>query len=372
MDKKEGASLLKKRINTFEVYKKKALFFSKVFVFIILSNFSSNLRLFSDSSNDIIDKIPDFMKADKKNNNFIFNITNQTALNINDKGNLIYNYPSDLFYPYDNLIIQANYFFPINKTFSIGPSFFNDNYFKIFHNENSLEVSDINLFFNTVILGGLSFKFTPYHSKLKIPILLFTVDFGPGIEINNNSIDGDGLRAKFGGFNSLAIVLPIFPINLFIFDVNIFSILASDSPLGWVPGLALRNILLVRFDFTNFFSKKIALGLKLKNSFNFTLTGKPVMGDLESQYAYDRLELYLYYKGIKGLEFAQGYGFEYITFARDPDFYLAHKIVSEISYKINFFKISFNHSINFFSKNAKNGYPINKFEIFITISNMNF
>ena len=329
-----------------------------------------NLNLYSDNTEDMLKKIPDFLKADKNKNNFIFNISNQMAVNINNTGNLSYNYPEDLFYPYNNLIIQANYFFPVNKTFSTGPSFFNDTYFKIMHNINSNEIYSINFLFNSVILGGISFKFTPIHPKLKIPFLLFMVDFGPSIEINNSITDGDGLRAKFGGFNSLALFLPVMPINLFIFDVNIISVMATDTPIGWFPGVMVRNIFLLKFNFTNFINKNIGIGLKIKNSFNFTLTGKPSQDNLESQYTYDRVEIFLFYNGIKGLEIGQGYGFEYITFARDPDYHIAHKVVSEISYKKDFFKISFNHSLNFFDNNVLYGFPTNKFEIFIIFSNM--
>ncbi|HOV12686.1 MAG TPA: hypothetical protein PK771_00205 [Spirochaetota bacterium] len=335
------------------------------FIFILIT-----LNIFSDVTGDIKEKIPEFLKSDKNKNNFFYNITNQTVLNINSNGNLMYNYPVDIFYPYNNLIIQANYFFPVNSSFLVGPSFFNDNYFKIFHDTDSLDTNSVNFIFNSVILGGISFKFTPIHKKLKVPFLLFMVDFGPALEINNNKVDGDDLKIKFGGFNSLAIFLPIMPANLFVFDVNIFSVMATDTPIGWFPGVMVRNILLLKFNFTNFINKKIGLGLKIKNHLNFTLTGKPDLYDLTSQYTYDRLELYLSYGGVKGLEINSGYGFEYITFARDSEYHIANKIVNEISYKKDFFKIVFNHSLSFFDGKFDYCLPVNKFELVMIFTNM--
>jgi len=290
-----------------------------------------------------------------------------TNLTLNNNLDLLYNYPDDKFYPSNNLIIQLNTMFPVNKQFSIGPSFFNDSYFKLY--KDSINTGTI-LNFNSIIMSGINFIFTPYHPKLKIPFMLAMIDFGFSCEINNNESDGDGFTAKIGGYSTQLLVFPLMPINLFIMDVNIVSVMSVKTPGGNMPGIMDRNILLVKFKFTDFFNKKIGLGLRLKNNFNYTLTGKPDLYNLASQYTYDRIETSFYYGGIKGLEIHTGYGFEYITFARDPLYFIAHKLVNEISWKFSFFKFVASYYLSFWDNKLQNMNPSHKFELNISFSNM--
>ncbi|OHD21770.1 MAG: hypothetical protein A2Y34_12415 [Spirochaetes bacterium GWC1_27_15] len=275
----------------------------------------------------------------------------------------MYNKPSDKFYPSNYLMLQAFYIFPVKKYFGIGPSFFSENVFKIFHYEDSIDTKSININFNTIILGGLSFSFMPHHPKLDIPLLIFFVDFGPSVELNNITDDGDNLAAKFGGYTSQFLTIPLMPWHLIIIDINIFSVMATQTSLGWFPGILNKNFFSLKFSFFNFIKKNVNSGIRLKNTFSFILTGKPSINDLTSQYTYDRLEFSLFYGGVKGLELHLGYGFEYITFARDPEYHIANKIIGEISYEKNGFKISLKHFLIFWDANIQNGLPVNEFEI---------
>lgn len=337
-----------------------------LFVFIYFSIFNvlyaENDSALDNNKNEIFEKL----RLKKEKNNTFLNISNLFTLGINDKGYLMYNKPLDKIYPTDYLMIQGVYIFPLTKSFGIGPSLFNENVLKLLHYEDSADSKSVDFLFYSIILAGISFAIMPYHKRLNIPLFILMLDFGPGIEINNDIEDGDELVPKIGGYAVQSIILPIYPINLFITDINVFAMLATNTPIGWFPGIYVRNIFIMKFAFFNFINKKVDSGFRLKNTFRYTLTGKPSLTDLTSQYTYDRLEATLYYGGIKGIEMHFGYGFEYITFARDPIYHIANKIVSELSWEKNGFKIMVKHFLIFWDKRFPNGFPANQFDIAIS------
>lgn len=346
--------------------KKVLIFF--FLVFLILNLYSKPDR--TTDKEEIFEKLR--LKLDR--NNAFLDISDLFTLSINNKGNLMYRKskkiikPIDKIFPTNYLMLQARYIFPVKKAFGIGPTLFNENVFKILHYEDSTDKNSTDILFYSIILPGLSFTIMPYHSKMNIPIFMLFVDIGPGIEINNDKQDGDGLVPKFGGYSVQTIILPIMPVHLFVMDINVFAVLATSTPIGWFPGVFLRNIFLMKFAFFNFANKKSNSGLRIKNSFRYTLTGRPSLIDLTSQYTYDKLDVTLYFGGVKGLEIHAGYGFEYITFARDPIYHIANKVISELSWEKAGFKILFRHYLIFWDKRFPNGIPVNQFDIMISYS----
>ncbi|MCG8572443.1 MAG: hypothetical protein MJB14_20110 [Spirochaetes bacterium] len=323
-----------------------------------------------------MNEIKEKLTLKKNQNNLFFSIINDTQLSVNDDGSLMYNKPEDKIYPVDYLTLQVFYTFPVNQQFGLGPCLLNQNTFKLVHHSNDTDAQAVDLLFNSVILPGINFTFTPYSKKLGMPILLFSLEIGPGIELNNNIDDGDKLFIKTGGFSNQVLILPIMPIHLFIMDINSFAVMATNTPDGWYPGLRIRNYLLVKFAFFNFLAKDMNSGVRIKNTFSYILTGKPSLSDLTSQYTYSKLFTTLYFGKIKGIELHLGYGFEYITFARDPAFHLGHKIHSEISWKKGGFNIRFSHSLIFYEKlisdTLNDGLPVNQFQLYFAFEKSRF
>ena len=307
------------------------LFFTCFFVSI--SAFSQ------DNTNDnqsYLDKI--FLN--KKNNNTYFTISNSTNFHINNKANIMIKRDTDLFQPYNDTQIQVGYHYPINNNFAIGVSGFFQNVLKFYYeNENNNDLSNITIQFNGIILPGVSLRLTPIIKKINMPLFLMIVDFGFGAEITNNLDMNPDFKVKFGGFCNQFLLLPIMPANLFITDINIFALMATDTPNGWYPGVLVKNILIIKFSFFNFILKKSDSGFRIKNILSYILTGKPDIYNLESQYTYNKFYSTLYFGYLKGLELHLGYGFEYLTLARKSEWHFANKVYSELSWNKNGFSI---------------------------------
>ena len=314
------------------------------------------------------DTTPD-LTLDPDNNNSFFRIDTGFSIDVNDRGELSYHRygpddEDDFFYPTANIRLQAAYLFPVHRTFNTGPSIFNDNLFRVFHHNDDREfLQSMQMTFNSVILPGISFQFTPYSARLNMPVCVLQIDAGPGFEINNNREDGDDLNWKAGGFCTQTLILPVMPVHLFVMDVNIIAILAVNTPSGWFPGVIIKNHFLMKFAFFNFVNKKAGSGVRLKNIYSYTLTGKPSLTDLSSQYTYNRFSATLYFGALAGLEIHQGYGFEYITRARENTFHTGHKLVSMILWSKNNFRISFTHTLEFWDSGINNAVPLNSFDI---------
>ncbi|HBD94454.1 MAG: hypothetical protein A2015_06520 [Spirochaetes bacterium GWF1_31_7] len=303
-------------------------------------------------------------ELDKKNNNTFFQIQNKTSLNFNDNLKLLFTKPQDKWYPRNELIIQAHYTLPINRDFGLGPSLFNQSYINISKDENSNTLESTSVTFENVTLAGLSLVFTPFIPSINKPAFFLMIDFGPGISINNNFSTDSELHVMPGGYSTQLLILPLMPIHLFILDMNLVSIMATTTPAGIMPGVRLRNHLIIKFSFMNFVNKELKSGLAIKNIFSHILTGKPFTNDLSDQYTYNKLFASLFWNGLNGLEINSGYGFEYITFARAPDYHIANKYFTEITYKKNNFTIGLKHSIIFWSNGITHGNPINELEMY--------
>lgn len=294
----------------------------------------------------------------REDNNFFFYVSNTSSVSVNNKFNLLYKRPSDLWYPRNDSIIQSYYTFPVNRNLGLGPSLFSQNIIYLSNDGNNDIVN-----FDSIILAGMSFVFTPFIPKINKPALFFFIDIGPAVVINNNKVHNENLNAMIGGYSSQLIILPIVPIHLFVMDMNVLSVVRTETAAGIMPGVRLRNQFLARFSFLNFIDKSIRSGIKIKNIYSFILTGKPSDNDLANQFTYDKLFISFFWNGLKGFEIENGYGFEYYTPARKSDFYTAHKFFTEMSFNKNGFTIGVKHSLNFWCDKIKSGTPINEFEV---------
>lgn len=321
----------------------------------------SSLYLFSKDVSMDVDDILDKILLKKENNNVSFYISNTTNITVGDDATILIKKPDDVFYPYNDTQIQIAYHYPINRNAAIGCSGLFQNVVKMFYDDPSTDFPSFQ--FNGVILPGLSFRFTPFLQKINMPLFLLTADVGFGAELTNNDEISGAMTAKFGGFLNLFLLAPIVPVHLFITDMNSLAIMATDTPEGWYPGVRIRNILNIKFTFFNFINKKVNSGIRIKNIFSYVLTGKPDLYDLTSQYTYDKLFVTLYYGGLKGVELHLGYGFEYLTLARDPSYHLAHKVIQEISWQKNGFAVVFKHTLAFWDGGISKGFPSNEAEI---------
>lgn len=340
------------------MFRKYSIIIILFFKFLIYSNDSTTDK---DSKN-----IRENFELKKENNNLFFQISNSIELMINSQGKLMINKKEDIFQPSNNFQLQLNYFFPLNKYIAIGPSLFTQIYSKIFYDIKEDLNEEFVFQFSSVILLGICFRITPYIKKINMPAFLLIIDFGPGVELSNSKEIFPEPFAKFGGFTNQILILPLIPYNIFIMDINIFSIMATYTIYGWFPGIRERNIFIFNFSFFNFIRKKANSGLRIKNIFNFILTGKPDIYDLSSQYTYNRLFVSLYWGTIKGFEINSGYSFEYITFARSPIYYIANKIFYEIIWYKNGFNISFKHTLSFWDQKFITGFPVNEFEVYLS------
>lgn len=275
---------------------------------------------------------------------------------------MLYNRPSDRWYPKNDLIIQGYYTFPVNRNFGLGPSLFNQNLQYLSHDESKTD-GNVTLNFDSIILAGLSFVVTPFIKKIDKPAFFFLIDIGPAVVLNNNQNHSSDFTAMVGGYSSQVVILPLMPVHLFIMDINVVSIVRTDTPIGIMPGIRVRNQLLIKFAFLNFIDNRIKAGVKLKNIYNFMLTGNPSVGDLSNQFTYNKFYFLAYWNGLKGLELSSGYGFEYYTYANESLFFISHKFVNEISFAKKGFKLSFKHSLIFWDDGIVNGQPHNEFEV---------
>jgi len=328
-----------------------------IVIFILLSS----LRLFSKDASTDANAILDKILLKKENNNVTFSISNTTNITVGDDATILIKKPDDVFYPYNDTQIQVAYHYPINRNAAIGCSGLFQNVIKMFYKDVSTDVPSFQ--FNGVILPGLSFRFTPFLQKINMPLFLLSMDIGFGAELTNNDEISGAIAAKFGGFLNLFLLMPIVPAHLFITDINSLAIMATDTPEGWYPGVRIRNILNIKFAFFNFINKKNNSGIRIKNIFSYVLTGKPDLYDLTSQYTYDKLYVTIYYGGLKGVELHIGYGFEYLTRARDPSYHLAHKVIQEVSWQKNGFAVVFKHTLAFWDGGVSKGFPSNEVEI---------
>jgi len=321
----------------------------------------SSLYIFSKDASTDANVMLDKILLKKENNNVSFSISNTTNITVGNNASILIKKPNDVFYPYNDTQIQVAYHYPINKNAAIGCSGFFQNVLKIFYEDVSSDI--LSFQFNGVVLPGLSFRFTPFLKKINMPIFLLSMDVGFGAELTNNDEISGAMTAKFGGFLNLFLLAPIVPAHLFISDINSLAIMATYTPDGWYPGIRIKNILNIKFAFLNFVNKKINSGIRVKNIFSYVLTGRPDFYDLTSQYTYNKLFVTLYYGGLKGVEFHIGYGFEYLTLARDPSYHLAHKVIQEISWQKSGFAVVFKHTIAFWEGAILKGFPNNEAEI---------
>jgi len=303
----------------------------------------------------------------RNSNNFFFHISDSTELNINNNGQLSYRHDRDKFYPQNVLFLQGNYIFPVNKVFGIGPSIIFQNIFKIFHEADSTDENSTVLQFNNFTLAGISFNFSPVNKKINMPVMFIAMDFGPAIQLDNDTDDGDSLNAKFGGFNTLALMLPVMPVHLFIFDLNVIAVMSVKVKNSWYPAVRLINIFTLKFAFFNFINKKSNSGIKINNDFQYILTGRPSFTDLTSSSINEKLNITFFFGMIKGFELHAGYGFQYRSFARDPLFHIAHKLLFSVSWAISGFYINLDYALIFWEYLVSSpiycGYPMNQIKI---------
>ncbi len=335
-------------------------FINKKSLFILFSIISL-IRLYPDATGDLLKKNP--FELNRGDNNYFFYVNNTVSVGFNNNFKLLYNRPSDRWYPKSDFMMQGYYTFPINKNIGIGPSIYNQNIFYLSHPELSHDKQSTSINFDTTILAGLSFVFTPVIPSINKPAFLLFIDFGPAGVFNNNSDHSTTINAMIGGYTSQLIILPLMPIHLFIMDMNLIAFVRTDTPAGPMPGIRVRNHFLMKFGFLNFIDKRIKVGLKIKNIFSYILTGRPFTGDLADQFTYNRLFVSLYWNGLKGLELETGYGFEYYTNARESTFHTAHRAYFELSFNRNGFTAGLKHTLSFWSSGIQNGTPINEFEV---------
>lgn len=290
-------------------------------------------------------------------------VSDSMELNVNNKADLMFNSPDDMLYPINYLSVRAQYMVPVAKSIGLGPVLVNENTQQLIHFNDASHDGSVEVVFQSIFNPGIGLNIMPLHKKLNVPLLIFTLGVGPSVQINNDLEDDDGLKVKFGGFSTQFLMLPLVPFHLMISDLNIVSILARSTPTGWKPGIMVKNTFNLRFAFFNFINKKINSGLLINNRFRYIQTGRPSMTDLTYQYTYNRLETTLFFGGVPGLEIHLGYGFEYITFARDSDYYTAHKMVTGVSWERMGFKVDFRYILAFWDENFENGQPVNHFNL---------
>jgi hypothetical protein len=324
------------------------------------------------------------LMLNRREQNTFFDIGISSSLSLNNRAQLMYlkapedqpgDESNDRFFPDLDIRIQAAYHFPVNRQFSLGPSLFSQAYVKMFHNIEDLSYArTVHSTLNAVLLPGVSFVITPWSKVLDMPVAYIQVDAGPGLEINNNEEDGDGLHARIGGFSNQLVILPVMPIHLFVMNLNVLVVMAVNTPEGWFPGIRLRNYLLVKFAVFNFIDKRAKSGFRIYNIFSFVLTGKPSLTDLTSQYTYDKLYLTMFWEPLPGLEFNLGYSFEAKTFARDPLYHMASKLFAEIEWERKRFSVKFRYSLEFWDvfepdeRSIRLANPMNRFEVSLTYS----
>ncbi len=332
----------------------------KILILIVFSFIlQSNLVFSDDTTNDSLQNSLDLRLSE---NNYFFYINNIITISINDDLELLYNRPSDRWYPRNDLLISSYYTIPVNRNFGLGPSLFSQVLLYLSNDEDAKDYSTL-VNFEAVILCGISFVFTPYIPVINKPAFFLFIDFGPAAVFNNNRFANEDFTAMIGGYTSQTIVLPLFPIYLFVIDMNLVSILRSVTPAGPMPGLRIRNQFLLKFGFMNFIDNRIRVGLICRNTFSFILTGNPLENDLKNQYTYNRLALMIYWDGFKGLQLETGYGFEYYTYANESSYHTAHKFINTLKFSRNGFEVSFKHSLNFWSSGIQDGQPVNEFEL---------
>jgi hypothetical protein len=297
-------------------------------------------------------------KPDRNNTQISFH--NASEIYIKPDGTLAWNHPSDRIYPNDSLLVQVNTLFPLIKGFGIGPSFLTEHYFKLSHPEGS-DPALTALNFNSVFLPGFTFYFYPHHPGLDIPLMMIAVEAGPAVELSNVENDGDGLHWKAGGYTAQTLILPAVPVHLYLFDTNVLAVMATRTPAGWYPGILYFNIFLMKFEFFNFAVKQAKSGLRIRNRFRFILTGKPDLYDLTSQYTYNRFESTLYFGGVPGFQIHLGFAHEYITFARDPEWHQASKLVGEMNWEKKGLTLTFRYLLAFWDDGFLGGVPVHEF-----------